>query len=174
MDLLLVQWLLIPLAHPIFCQVALSLQMVTSVEVGWSVSHCCLWAVGLGKTCAYQLHWRCLENWLSCTKVSLFVAGMLFFVEILCSSLVLWGVLPFGCTPCVVHLWCVMCVRLYHHPLIHLYCERSWVLSDWWCLCAVWRGNQWLHVMVFGNKHDGFDLLPIGRDGHCELSHEWQ
>ena len=28
--------------------------------------------------------------------------------------------------------------------------------------------------MVFRNVYDGFDLLLVGADGHCELSYEWQ
>ena len=28
--------------------------------------------------------------------------------------------------------------------------------------------------MVFRNVYDGFDLLLVGGDGHCELSYEWQ
>ena len=154
--------------------------MVSCVEVGWSVSHWCLWAVGLCNTCAYLLQWRRLENWLWWAKVSLLVTGLIFSVEMLCLSLVVWGVLPFGCTPCVVHPGCVVCAGLDHHPLIHLYFEDWWLLSGWWWLSEVWRGqmlvlvHQWVLVMVFSNKYDGCDLLPVDRDVHCELSHEWK
>ena len=41
-------------------------------------------------------------------------------------------------------------------------------------LCTCVLVHQWLFVMVFSNRYDGFDLLPVGRDVHSELSHEWQ
>ena len=128
LDLLLVWWLLIPLAHPRFCQVSLYLQMVTWIVVGWLVSCCHLWSVGLGNTCAgdtcaYRFLWRCLENLLWCAEIGLLAAVLIFSVEALCLSLLVWGVLPFGCTPGVVHPGCVVCAGLDHHPQIHLYCE---------------------------------------------------
>lgn len=154
--------------------------MVCCVPVEWSVSRCRLWEVGLSSTCTYPFLCRRLENLLWCAKVGLLVAGLIFSVETLCLALVTWGVLPFGYTPCVVHPEYLVCACLDHLPEIHLYCEEWWVLACCWHLCAVWRGQMlctcspMLCFTVFSNVFDGFDLVPVGGDGCCELPHEWQ
>ena len=144
-----------------------------SSMISWTWQYLCWWylCLPISLKMSWKLALMC-RNWPSCGRSDIFCRStLLISAGVRCFAIWLYS-------RCCTSWMCSVC--------------RSWSSSSdtsiLWRLMGTCRllmfmygevkccvlTHRWLFVMTFSIVYDGFALLPVGRDGRCKLSHEWQ